>query len=206
MEAEKAGHFYFSSESVGEGHPDKLCDQVSDAILDACLTQDPHAKVAIETAVKTGMLVLLGEITVDGPAIDYEAIARKVCKEVGFVSEDVGLDCDNMNVIVNVETQSTEIADSVHGKRFDENLGAGDQGLMFGYATNESTDSNLHPLSHYYSNKLVDKLMEARKDGSIPWLRPDCKSQITMEYKIEGNEPVRCHNILISTQHDAGVS
>jgi S-adenosylmethionine synthetase len=206
MHAHKPGHFYFSSESVGEGHPDKLCDQVSDAILDACLTQDPHAKVAIETAVKTGMLVLLGEITCAGDPIDYEAIARKVCREVGFTSEDIGLDADGMNVIVNVESQSPEIGGSVHGGRFDESLGAGDQGLMFGYATNEHDTSSLHPLSHYYSNHLVAKLEELRKSGEIAWLRPDCKSQITMEYRKEGNVPVRCHNILISTQHTPDVT
>ncbi len=200
---QKPGHFYFSSESVGEGHPDKLCDQVSDAILDACLTQDPHAKVAIETATKTGMLVLLGEITCAGPTIDYEAIARQVCKDIGFTSEDIGLDAETMNVIVNVESQSPEIADSVHGTRFDESLGAGDQGLMFGYATNES--ESLHPLSHYYSNLLVKRIVELRHSGEVAWLRPDCKSQITMEYKKEGNVPVRCHNVLISAQHDADI-
>jgi len=103
MEDQKEGYFYFSSESVGEGHPDKLCDQISDAILDACLAQDPHAKVAMETATKTGMVVLLGEVTLEGPPVDYEAIARKVCREVGFVSDDIGLDADKMNVIINVE-------------------------------------------------------------------------------------------------------
>lgn len=103
MEDHKEGVYYFSSESVGEGHPDKLCDQVSDAILDACLTQDKYAKVAMETATKTGMVVLLGEVTLEGPPIDYEAIARRVCKEVGFTSEDIGLDAEKMNVIINVE-------------------------------------------------------------------------------------------------------
>ncbi len=126
MEDHKEGYFYFSSESVGEGHPDKLCDQVSDAILDVCIAQDPHAKVAMETATKTGMVVLLGEVTLEGPPVNYEEIARRVCKEVGFVSEDIGLDAEKMNVIVNVERQSPEIAASVHNKQFDENLGAGD--------------------------------------------------------------------------------
>lgn len=208
MDTQKEGFFYFSSESVGEGHPDKLCDQVSDAILDACLTQDPHCKVAIETAVKTGMLVLLGEITCAGEPINYEQIARDVVRDIGFTSEEIGIDAATMNVIVNVESQSPEIAGSVHGKKFDEELGAGDQGLMFGYATNEHDEESLHPLSHFYANKLVEKLAELRRSGEISWLRPDCKSQVTIEYKRgEGKvTPVRIHNVLISTQHDADVS
>ena len=153
-----------------------------DAILDACIAQDPHAKVAMETATKTGMVVLLGEVTMEGPAVDYEAIARRVCKEVGFVSEDIGLDADKMNVIINVASQSPEIAQSVHNKKFDETLGAGDQGLMFGYATNEWDQDTLHPLSHSLSNQIVARLKEARLSGEIAWLRPDCKSQVTLEY------------------------
>jgi S-adenosylmethionine synthetase len=206
MEDHKEGVYYFSSESVGEGHPDKLCDQISDAILDACIAQDPHAKVAMETATKTGMVVLLGEVTLEGPPVDYEAIARRVCKEVGFVSDDIGLDAEKMNVIINVERQSPEIAQSVHDKKFDENLGAGDQGLMFGYATNEWDQATLHPLSHSLSNQIVAKLKECRLSGEIPWLRPDCKSQVTLEYDKDTNKPLRCHNVLISTQHGPDVS
>jgi S-adenosylmethionine synthetase len=206
MEDHSETFYYFSSESVGEGHPDKLCDQVSDAILDACIAQDPHAKVAMETATKTGMVVLLGEVTLEGPPVDYEAIARRVVKEVGFVSDDIGLDGDKMNVIINVERQSPEIANSVHVKKFDENLGAGDQGLMFGYATNEWDQETLHPLSHSLSNQIVAKLKECRLSGEIAWLRPDCKSQVTLEYETATNKPLRCHNVLISTQHNADVS
>lgn len=196
--------FFFSSESVGEGHPDKLCDQVSDAILDACLAKDKHAKVAMETAVKTGMLVLLGEVSVEG--INFEQIARDVCKDVGYTSEEVGLDAENMNVIVNVDAQSKEIAAAVHSGGFDENLGAGDQGLMFGYATNEWDTETLHPYSHYLSNELITKMEELRKNGEISWLRPDCKSQVTLEYDQATNKPIRCVNVLISTQHNPDVT
>lgn len=205
MEDHHDGVYYFSSESVGEGHPDKLCDQISDAILDACIAQDPHAKVAMETATKTGMVVLLGEVTMEGPTIDYERIARNVCKEVGFTSDDIGLDAEKMNVIINVASQSPEIAQSVHDKKFDENLGAGDQGLMFGYATNEWDQETLHPFSHQLANQIVARLKQARISGEIPWLRPDCKSQVTLEYDKATNKPVRCHNVLISTQHNPDV-
>ena len=192
------GHFFFSSESVGQGHPDKLCDQVSDAILDTCLAQDPHAKVAIETAVKTGMLCLLGEISVAGPPINYEQVARQAVKEIGY-SGNWDIDHESMSVIVNISTQSKEIGSSVHGGALSEDLGAGDQGLMFGYATNE--DPSLHPLSHVLAHRLVAKLVELRKADVLPWLLPDCKSQVTLEYKREGNVPLRCHNVLISVQH-----
>lgn len=204
MEGKKKDHFYFASESVGEGHPDKLCDQVSDAILDAALEIDPEAKLGLETATKTGMLVLLGEIRMkDRDTLDLEQIARRVCKEVGFTADDIGLNADTMNVIVNVPDQAEEIAKAVHKDKNEEDLGAGDQGIMFGYATDECDSENLHPLTHLYCNRMAEKLCELRKSGEIPWLRPDCKTQITMEYKKEGNsiEPVRVHNILISTQH-----
>lgn len=205
MEGKKSGHFFFASESVGEGHPDKLCDQVSDAILDACLEIDPEAKLGLETATKTGMLVLLGEIRMkDREKVDLEQIARKVCKEVGFTSDEIGLNCDTMNVIINVPDQSEEIAKAVHSEKKDEDLGAGDQGIMFGYATDEDPDT-LHPLTHLYCSQMCERMATLRKNGEIPWLRPDCKTQITMEYKKTGQtiEPVRVHNILISTQHSA---
>lgn len=204
MENKKEGYFYFASESVGQGHPDKLCDQVSDAILDAALEIDPEAKLGLETATKTGMLVLLGEIRMKNrDKLDLEQIARKVCKEVGFTSDEIGLNADTMNVIINVPDQAEEIAKAVHKDKADEDLGAGDQGIMFGYATNEAGDDSLHPLTHLYCNKMAEKLCELRQSGEIPWLRPDCKTQITMEYKKEGHHitPVRVHNILISTQH-----
>lgn len=205
MEGKRNDHFFFASESVGEGHPDKLCDQVSDAILDAALEHDPNAKSGLETATKKGMLVLLGEIRMnDRSKIDLEQIARRVCKEVGFTSEDIGLDADNMQVIINVPDQSQEIAAAVYdGEGKDEDHGAGDQGIMFGYACDDDPET-LHPLTHLYCNQMCEKMAELRKSGEIAWLRPDCKSQITMEYKKVGNnfEPVRVHNVLISTQHD----
>lgn len=205
MEGKKKDHFYFASESVGEGHPDKLCDQVSDAILDAALEIDPEAKLGLETATKTGMLVLLGEIRMKNrDQLDLEQIARKVCKEVGFTADEIGLNYETMNVIINVPDQSEEIAHAVHLDK-NEDLGAGDQGIMFGYATDESDQESLHPLTHVYCNRMAERLCELRKSGEIPWLRPDCKTQITMEYKKEGSSitPVRVHNVLISTQHSA---
>ena len=208
MEEQKEGRFFFASESVGEGHPDKLCDQVSDAILDACLAIDPEAKLGLETATKTGMLVLLGEVTCkDRDTLNFEQIARDVCREIGFVSEDVGLDADKMEVIVNVPEQEQEIANAVYlEKEKEEDQGAGDQGLMFGYATDESP--TLHPLTHVYTNKLAEKLKELRISKEVPWLRPDCKTQITMEYKQEGGhiEPVGVYNILVSTQHEPDIT
>lgn len=206
MEGKKEGYFYFASESVGQGHPDKLCDQVSDAVLDAALAIDPDAKLGLETATKTGMLVLLGEIRMKNrDQLDLEQIARKVCKEVGFTADEIGLNADTMNVIINVPDQSEEIAQAVHKEKAEEDLGAGDQGIMFGYATNESDDDSLHPLTHLYCNQMAERLCELRQSGEIPWLRPDCKTQITMEYKKDGHKitPVRVHNILISTQHSA---
>ena len=204
MEGKKKNHFYFASESVGEGHPDKLCDQVSDAILDAALEIDPEAKLGLETATKTGMLCLLGEIRMKNrDQLDLEQIARRVCKEVGFTSDEVGLNSETMNVIINVPDQANEIANAVHENKKEEDLGAGDQGIMFGYATDESDSESLHPLTHLFCNRMAEKLAELRKSGEIAWLRPDCKTQITMEYKKEGNNvvPIRVHNILISTQH-----
>lgn len=206
MEGKRNDHFFFASESVGEGHPDKLCDQISDAILDAALEIDPDAKSGLETATKTGMVVLLGEIRMkDRDKIDLEQIARKVCKEVGFTSEEIGLDAEKCQVIINVPDQSEEIAKAVHVDK-EEDLGAGDQGIMFGYACDDDEET-LHPLTHLYCNKMCEKMAELRRSGELGWLRPDCKSQITMEYKKEGKDyvPVRVHNVLISTQHDPDV-
>jgi S-adenosylmethionine synthetase len=156
MEGYKQGHLYFASESVGEGHPDKLCDQISDGILDACLRVDPNAKVAMESATKTGMVVLLGEVSVDKTQVDFEAVARRVCKEVGFTSEDMGLDCDNCQVIINVHAQDANIAAAVHGTKDEMDMGAGDQGLMFGYATDEWDTETLHPYSHVLANQICE--------------------------------------------------
>merc|ERR1712147_30663 len=209
MDGYKENHLYFASESVGEGHPDKLCDQVSDGILDACLKVDPNAKVAMETATKTGMVVLLGEVSVDKTKVDFEQVARKVCKEVGFTSEDVGLDADNCQVIVNVHAQDANIAAAVHESKDENDMGAGDQGLMFGYATDEWDTEILHPYSHVLANQLCEVMSIKRKNGEIPWLRPDCKSQVIVEYeKLPKGmlKPIRVYNILISTQHSPEVT
>ena len=209
MEGTRPGYFYFASESVGEGHPDKLCDQVSDGILDQCLRQDKHCKLGLETATKTKMICLLGETLVDGPAINFEQIARDVCRQVGYDEEDKGLDYKTMSVLVNVERQSPEIAQAVHVSKEMDDFGAGDQGIMFGYATDEWDSVTLHPYSHYLANLLCEEMAKARHSGAIPWLRPDCKSQVIVEY---GNEKgkklkvVRIYNILISTQHDPSVT
>jgi S-adenosylmethionine synthetase len=200
-------NFLFTSESVNEGHPDKLCDQVSDAILDACLEQDPLSKVACETATKTGMVMVFGEITTKAK-VNYEEIVRKTCKGIGFTSEDVGLDADTCKVLVHIEEQSPDIGQGVHGMgtKTLEETGAGDQGHMFGYACDETEE--LMPLTHVLATKLGYRLTEVRKDGTCPWLRPDGKTQVTVEYKKEGGAvvPVRVHTILISTQHSPDVS
>jgi S-adenosylmethionine synthetase len=199
--------FLFTSESVNEGHPDKLCDQVSDAILDACLEQDPYSKVACETATKTGMVMVFGEITTQAK-VDYEAIVRKTCRDIGFTSEAVGLDADTCKVLMHIEAQSPDIGQGVHGMgtKTLEEIGAGDQGHMFGYATDETEE--LMPLTHVLATKLGYRLTQVRKDGTVPWLRPDGKTQVTVEYKKEGGAmiPIRVHTLLISTQHNEDVT
>ncbi|KAG2326075.1 hypothetical protein Bca52824_008803 [Brassica carinata] len=186
--------FLFTSESVNEGHPDKLCDQVSDAVLDACLEQDPESKVACETCTKTNMVMVFGEITTKAK-VDYDKIVRDTCRAIGFVSADVGLDADNCIVLVNIEEQSPDIAQGVHGHftKRPEEIGAGDQGHMFG---------------HVLATKLGARLTEVRKKGTCPWVRPDGKTQVTVEYYNENGAmvPVRVHTVLISTQHDETVT
>ncbi|CAI9769315.1 unnamed protein product [Fraxinus pennsylvanica] len=207
FEVENMDTFLFTSESVNEGHPDKLCDQISDAVLDACLEQDPDSKVACETCTKTNMVMVFGEITTKGN-IDYEKIVRDTCRNIGFTSDNVGLDADKCKVLVNIEQQSPDIAQGVHGHltKRPEEIGAGDQGHMFGYATDETPE--LMPLSHVLATKLGARLTEVRKNGTCAWLRPDGKTQVTVEYYNDNGAmvPVRVHTVLISTQHDETVT
>jgi S-adenosylmethionine synthetase len=191
-----AGHL-FTSESVTEGHPDKICDAVSDAVLDACLAQDPRSRVACETLVKTGFVVLAGEITTSAQ-LDYPAIVRKTIKEIGYTSSDMGFDAATCGILTAVEQQSPDIAAGVDvGAGIDKNQGAGDQGLMFGYAVGET--KSLMPMPIDLAHRLTHRLAKVRKDGTLPWLRPDGKSQVTVEY--DGDKPVRIDAVVVSTQH-----
>ena len=195
-------NYLFTSESVSEGHPDKVADQVSDAILDALLEQDIGSRVACETLVTTGMVLLSGEITSQGN-IDYPEIARQTIREIGYDSSEMGFDADGCSVLLSIDKQSPDIARGVNeGEGIDLDQGAGDQGLMFGYACNE-TDV-LMPFPITYAHRLVKKQAEVRKSGRLPWLRPDAKSQVSVLY--EDGKPVAVDTVVLSTQHDAGVS
>jgi len=195
-------NFVFTSESVGEGHPDKVADQISDSVLDAILKQDPTARVACETMVNTGMVILSGEITTSA-IIDYQEIARNTIKEIGYNSSDMGFDYASCAVLVTMDKQSVDIAAGVNeGEGIDLDQGAGDQGLMFGYASNE-TDV-LMPMPVHLSHQLMEKQAEVRKTGVLKYLRPDAKSQVTVRY--ENSIPVAIDAVVISTQHTADVS
>ncbi|GMH71161.1 hypothetical protein TrRE_jg9943 [Triparma retinervis] len=196
--------FLFTSESVNEGHPDKFCDQVSDAVLDACIKDDETSRVACETCTKTGMVMIFGEITT-ASTVNYEQVIRDAIKDIGYDDPAKGFDYKTCNVIVAIEEQSPDIAQSVDAVKI-EDIGAGDQGIMFGYATDET--EQLMPLTHMLATSLGSKLTEVRKNGVCPWVRPDGKTQVTCEYKLEDGLPVpqRVHTVVISTQHDENVS
>ena len=187
--------YLFTSESVTEGHPDKVADQISDAVLDAVIEQDPYARVACETFVTTGLVVVGGEITTDGH-VDAQSVARETVKSIGYTDSGFGLDWESCGVVVSLDQQSADIAMGV------DRQGAGDQGMMFGYATNETPE--MMPLPITLAHRLTRNLAAIRKNGTAPYLRPDGKSQVTVEY-VDG-QPRRIDTVVIAAQHDPDVS
>ena len=190
----------FTSESVSEGHPDKMADQISDAVLDAIIKDDPHSRVAVETMVKTGMTIIAGEVRTN-TYVDLEEVVRKVIVDIGYDNSDVGFDGNTCAVLNAIGKQSNDIAQGVDAAE-NKDIGAGDQGLMFGYATNET--SVLMPAPIYYSHLLVKRQAEVRKNGLLPWLRPDAKSQVTLRY--DQGKPVAIDAVVLSTQHSPDIS
>ncbi len=198
----KANSYLFTSESVSEGHPDKLADQVSDAVLDACLAEDPNSRVACETFTTTGMIMVGGEITTEA-SLDIQEIAREVARDIGYTDPAYGLDADSMSVMNTLHSQSPDISQGVSdGEGLYDEQGAGDQGMMFGYACTETPE--LMPAPIMLSHQILQHAAKIRKNGSIPWLRPDSKSQVTIEYVDQ--KPIRIDSVVVSHQHDDEVS
>lgn len=195
--------YLFTSESVSEGHPDKVADQISDAILDAILSQDPAARVAAETLVNTGLCVLAGEVTTRAH-VNYIQVARDTIRRIGYNASELGFDADGCSVMVCYDEQSPDIAQGVNeGEGLDLDMGAGDQGLMFGYACDETP--TLMPFAIYYAHRLMQRQSEVRKDGRLPWLRPDAKAQLTCVYDADTGKVKRIDTVVLSTQHDPDI-
>lgn len=193
---------FFTSESVSQGHPDKVCDQISDAVLDAMLAQDPDSRVACETLATTGLVVVAGEIT-SKAVVDFQKVVRDTIRDIGYTDPALGFEADSCGVMISVHQQSADISQGVtEGAGLHKEQGAGDQGIMFGYACNETP--SYMPLAIYYAHRLVEELSNARENGSIPYLRPDAKSQITVEY--DDLTPVRIDTVVLSTQHAPDVT
>jgi S-adenosylmethionine synthetase len=200
----KSQHSFFTSESVGEGHPDKLCDQVSDAILDACLKYDPQSRVACETFASTSLVLVGGEITTE-TFVDIQHVVREVAREIGYTKPEYGLDCNSMAVMNMIHNQSPDISQGVSGtglKKYKGQQGAGDQGMMFGFACNETKELMPRPIT--LAHKILLNASKLRNNKTIKWLRPDSKSQVSVEY--EGHKPIRIDAVVVSHQHDPDVS
>jgi S-adenosylmethionine synthetase len=200
----KLNHYFFTSESVGEGHPDKLCDQISDAILDACLKDDPQSRVACETYASTSLVLVGGEITTN-TFVDFHHLVRGIARDIGYTDPAYGLDCNSMAVLDMIHNQSPDISQGVSGtglKKYKGQQGAGDQGMMFGFACNETKE--LMPMPIMLAHKIMMQAARLRKNGQLKWLRPDAKSQVTIEY--EGFKPLRIDAVVVSHQHDPSIA